>query len=382
MYRLMVGAVGVLCACALIVAGCGSAETTTTTYLAGRTVTTTTVPPSTETTEAASSDATIPATAATNTWVKLNPSGMPSRRANPSMVYDSRTGRVLMFGGMTGASYLNETWAYDPHANTWTNLHPSGTLPSGRAYQSMAYDSDTGLVIMFGGMNDNGVDGLPNDTWAYDPHANTWTNLHPSGTLPPGRAYHSMIYDPSVHRVIMFGGDGLGMAFFNDTWAYDPAANTWTELSPSGSLPSARAWQSMVYVPSTHQAIMFGGGERFDLVNDTWAYDPAANIWTELSPSGSLPSARANQLMAYDSDTGKVIMFGGNDSFIDDLLNDIWVYDPVANTWSDLHPSVSPPSGRDGYWMAYDPSMGEVIMFEGHSAMGDGGPNDIWAYIP
>ena len=44
-----------------------------------------------------------------------------------------------------------------------------------------------------------------------------------------------MAYDPATHRLIMFGGDDADMFFPNDTWAYDPAANTWAELKPSGT---------------------------------------------------------------------------------------------------------------------------------------------------
>jgi hypothetical protein len=56
-----------LCGCALIGAGCGSAETTTTTYLIDTGVTNTTEPP-TETSEPASSDvvATIGSTGRAN----------------------------------------------------------------------------------------------------------------------------------------------------------------------------------------------------------------------------------------------------------------------------------------------------------------------------
>ena len=39
--------------------------------------------------------------------------------------------------------------------------------------------------------------------------------------------------------MILFGGpDAEGQAK-DDTWAYDPAANTWTELKPTGAVPSA-----------------------------------------------------------------------------------------------------------------------------------------------
>ena len=43
-----------------------------------------------------------------------------------------------------------------------------------------------------------------------------------------------MAYDPVTHRLIMFGGLSDTAASLDDTWAYDPAANAWTELHPNG----------------------------------------------------------------------------------------------------------------------------------------------------
>ncbi len=109
----------------------------------------------------------------------------------------------------------------------------------------------------------------------------------------------------------MFGGRSSETDFLNDTWAYDPAANTWTELSPSGNLPPARGQSAMAYDPAAHRMIMFGGWNLDTDFNDTWAYDPAANTWTELNPSGTLPPARSGHDLVYDSSRGLLIMFGG-----------------------------------------------------------------------
>ena len=43
-----------------------------------------------------------------------------------------------------------------------------------------------------------------------------------------------MAYDPTSGRLIMFGGSAGDGGRLDDTWAYDPAANAWTELKPSG----------------------------------------------------------------------------------------------------------------------------------------------------
>jgi N-acetylneuraminic acid mutarotase len=243
-----------------------------------------------------------------------------------SMVYVPSTHRVIMFGGFadSGNNALNDTWAYDPVANTWTNLSPSGLLPPVRGGQSMVYDSVAHRVIMFGGHGDSG---FLSDTWAYDPSANKWSELGPTGPVPPVRAYQSMAYDSSSGRVIMFGGEGVS-GDLNDTWAYDAKANAWTNLSPTGTLPYPRVATSMVYSPSSDRVIMFGGlfqGGKGTL-GDTWSYDPEGNAWAILAPSGTLPSARGSQSMVYDPVNGRAITFGGSSD--SGFLNDTYVYTP------------------------------------------------------
>ena len=92
-------------------------------------------------------------------------------------------------------------------------------MPAARFGHSMVYDSASGLMIMFGGGPEYTT--VFNDTWAYDPAGNTWTELSPSGTLPPGRIQPAMLYDPSSDRLIMFGGWGTAL-LFKDTWAFTP----------------------------------------------------------------------------------------------------------------------------------------------------------------
>jgi N-acetylneuraminic acid mutarotase len=159
---------------------------------------------------------------------------------------------------------------------------------------------------------------------------------------------------------------------FDDTWTYNLAANVWTELHPSGALPAARAEASMVYDSRLGEVILFGGSSvklsadgspAFPLLNDTWAYDPINNSWTDLSPSGDPPSGRASQSMAYDSASGKVIMFGGTDG--SDCLDETWTYDPVADTWENVVTAADIPPPRAQQAMAYDSARSQVILFGG-----------------
>ncbi len=98
-----------------------------------------------------------------------------------------------------------------------------------------------------------------------------WTKLDPTGEVPPGRDYHSMVYDSGADRLILFGGWN-GSMVFNDTWAYDPASNTWSKLNPAGDVPPARDYLSMVCDPATGKTILFGGFDGVTQSDDTWAY--------------------------------------------------------------------------------------------------------------
>ena len=226
---------------------------------------------------------------------------------------------------------------------TWTNLGPTGDLPSARS-TSMVCDAASAKVILFGGhAMERYPDTACGDTWAYDPTANTWTNLHPAGDVPSARQGHSMTYDSASGKVILFGGWNGG-ADFNDTWAYDPETNEWTNLKPSGDLPPAASAYSVAYDSTSDKVILFGGisGEEYPGTchNDTWAYDPTANTWTNLHPAGSLPPVRWGAPMVYDPDADKVILFGGGDSG-STSLGDTWGYDLAANTGSSSTPAVT-----------------------------------------
>src|SRR5437016_13750232 len=112
------------------------------------------------------------------------------------MTYDAQSDRVILFGGEDTAAVLGDTWAYDFNSNGWTNADPA-TRPVRRVYHSMAYDSESDRVILFGGYG-SGDDF--NDTWAYDFNTNAWTNMDPPAK-PPLRYEHETGHDATGDRV-------------------------------------------------------------------------------------------------------------------------------------------------------------------------------------
>ena len=319
------------------------------------------------------------------TWTKLAPLGtLPSVRFGHSVAYDTNDGLVFVFGGRVSGNF-SDTWAYDPAASVWTERHPSGSIPSERVFQAMAYDSDTKRIILFGGLSYLAdTSSCLDDTWIYDPAGDTWTELYPAGPVPSARASHTMVYDPITKRVILFGGasDLSGtVASPDSTWAYDPSKNTWIELKPSGPAPSARLGHVMAYDSTMALMIVFGGAHAPRDLNDLWTYDPSANTWIELKPSGPLPKGRNGAGLDYDPLADRLVLFGG---FIGGsvgaagFVGDTWEYDFAKSKWIEIEPVGQAPAPRQFSSLTFCPTVRSAILFGGISSKAY--LNDTWAF--
>jgi hypothetical protein len=240
-----------------------------------------------------------------------------SRIVDAAMSYDSRADRVILH-------VIVETWAYDPSSDTWENLGTE-TLPGRISGARMVYDVQSDKTIVFGGQPPGGG-GMSDETWAFDFESRTWILMEPALT-PSARSWPAMAYDEQSDRVIVFSGTGRA-----DTWAYDYDTNTWTEMTPAES-PPARVYSQMAYAPGIDRVILFGGtGAGEEPFGDTWAYDYETNTWTELAPANA-PSPRGWHAMAVNPADGTIVLFGGG-AVREDYQDDIWIYDSVANTWT------------------------------------------------
>ena len=71
------------------------------------------------------------------------------------MVYHPGSGLIILFGGGPEWDAYPETlWAYDASAGTWANLDPDGRFPYGCRGHAMVYDSKSGAIVLFGGESD------------------------------------------------------------------------------------------------------------------------------------------------------------------------------------------------------------------------------------
>ena len=189
----------------------------------------------------------------------------------------------------------------------------------------MAYDSQNRRMFMTGGWrNDLGGPGTAVDVWALDLTSATpsWTPITPVGTPPVGRAFASLVYDPSDNRLILYGGEDQGSRY-PDVWSLSLTGTpTWTQLTPTGTPPAGRSRHGAIYDPVRDQMVIFGGSSLVFpyFGNDVWALSlSGAPAWSQLSPAGTPPSRRQGMAVALDAPRDRMIVFGGHLGHATDL---------------------------------------------------------------
>jgi uncharacterized repeat protein (TIGR02543 family) len=301
---------------------------------------------------------TVGADSYTPTWVHLMPASNPPPRGNGSMAYDPNTGQLVLFGGENEyGDRLDDTWTWD--GSTWTDQSPSN-VPNGVEPTSMAFDPATNQLLLFAyNADETGV-----DTWTWD--GSNWDLASTSG---PVVGYASMAYDASTAQMILFGGYPQ---FANQTYLWN--GTNWVQLAPTTS-PSPRAGVAMAYDAASAQLVLFGGvpstQDPQTAFDDTWIWD--GSNWEEQSPA-TVPPARSYPSIAYDPAISEVVMFGGQaSSGFFDPLGDTWTWD--GTNWTADNPTTV-PSARVAASMAYDGSSSQLILF----SAGDSSLNDTWMF--
>lgn len=283
----------------------------------------------------------------------------PMARTYHQMAYDSESGQVVLYGGQTVAlgdsiQPNRETWLLDPYTRIWTKMNPTDT-PGGFSGGDMTYNSNADRSIL--SVISDDWDTL--QTWAYDANLDTWTQLADGPVAMVGQR---IVYDAESDRIIMFGGFTItDYKVYDETWAYDYNTNTWTKMQPRIH-PSGRNYIGMVYDSKADRVIMWGDYKKYTPAADSsvWTYDYNTNTWQEFEHKKDGPSVRDYMMLAYDEKADKIIMYGGYSYGNDET----WTYDLSTDTWQQMQPTDNPgPLSR--YAMVYAKNINQTILFGG-----------------
>jgi hypothetical protein len=229
-----------------------------------------------------------------------------------------------------------------------------------RDSHNMAYDSESDRVLLYGG-HARWPCTCNAETWVYDYATNTWTNMNPPGARPSERAEFGIAYDSESDRIILHGGET--QAGPNDeTWAYDFNSNRWMNMDPPAPRPGPRRWHRLAYDGESDRVILYGGDWQ---QNETWAYDFNSNRWTNMTTAARPPGLHLFAI-AYDRESDRVVVFH---------VGRAWAYDFNANTWENKSATALPPLPGQAPAMAYDAANDRIVM----QCDTSGGSDETWA---
>jgi hypothetical protein len=322
-------------------------------------------------------------------WMEFVPTlGSPVKRIGSAMAFESSGARIILYGGHHDVSPggQTDTWAFD--GSLWVQLSAE-PFPGGppaheqaRSNHAMVYDSARDEIVLFGGQTNPACMGpcpaLPtNTTWVFK--NGQWTDLTPQIPLSPSpRISHSMAYDSARDKVVLFGGyDHVNNIFFDDTWEWDGATRTWTQILVLG--PSKRIGHSMAYDAARGRVVLLGGytccSLPFVTYADTWEWNGSA--WVDVTPLFGGPGGIRDHALAYNPGAQQVLLFGG--STATGLSAKTWTWNGAS--WTDITPTdpLLSPIARSRHAMAYDDTRKVAVVFGG-ALSGGGMGGDTWEY--
>lgn len=185
----------------------------------------------------------------------------PNTRGSGAFAYDPVRSEVVLTGGFSQGTTLNDTWVLPSSASAWSSKPVSG--PGGRYGATLSWFPPLAASVLVGGETASGGAYVETSFW----NGTSW-----SSTLAVSagrRSEHCAVTDTVRNRVIVFGGtDPLTGTNRDDTVEYDGA--TWTTKNLTVK-PSARAYASMAWDSVRGRAVLFGGP---NLPAETWEYGP------------------------------------------------------------------------------------------------------------
>jgi hypothetical protein len=266
-------------------------------------------------------------------------------------------------------------------ALSWEEVLPGNPL-AGRLQFGFAYDTRRGVGVVFGGQ------ATGDDTWEWD--RTGWHLRVPPGASPSARNNLGLVYDSRLGKVVLWGGrENIGNAFKNDMWTWDGVR--WTLVDQGATVPPARSQMAMTYDSTRGRIVLTGGlssdpcDGNFGYCGDVWEWD--GTTWTKAFPNGgSGPTPRLGATMTFDSVRGRSVMFGGYGAGTSPNDRDeLWEWD--GTSWqqqcTSAPCSTSPrPARRDFAASAFDPSHGEALFFGGDSSTVPSGTylSDLWQW--
>ena len=300
----------------------------------------------------------FPTTPSTATPLAVAPNSLtwstavPTPKSYPHWITEGQAAvvnnRLYVFGGFGGVSPSGDTptrcsYVYDPALNTWTRLPD---LPKGLTHAGTATDGR--YIYIVGGYveDDDGVGQKFSDNAAR--RFDTWTWKYDEiGQLPAFRGAGFLYYLPGPRTIngVSYPQGSLHYVSGTEWKSADKPEHYVYDLSkPPTNWPY---WKKLADLPTPRQhaggAVLndklyyIGGQEKHDgsliLHDEVHVYDPATNTWTQLA---SIP-LKLNHISHSTIAIGNEIFVFAGQIKHNSFVNTVYAYNPATNTWRQVN---------------------------------------------
>jgi hypothetical protein len=252
------------------------------------------------------------------------PAGPLSSRSHAAAAWTGE--ELLIWGGFTGDDccqpsemFLNDGAAYDPVAQRWRTLPPA---PLGERAPFSVWTGEE--LIVWGS---TGRELYLRDGAAYDPSSDSWRAI---AEAPLGLSDATAVW--TGEEMIIFGssldGNNRSQTPTAIGLAYEPARNMWREISASELSPQA------------HTVGWPGSGEMiaWDYEHGTAAYDPRTDAWRRLDDVPlrfyeCFPQSATIPGHVFGNFCGQLALYSAADDAWTEITRDDlrdWVIEPAA----------------------------------------------------
>lgn len=162
-----------------------------------------------------------------------------------------------------------------------------------------------------------------------------------------------MIYDSNRGMVVIFSENGK-------VFEYDTRTNLFNKRNVVSLPPLSQG--KMVYSPLNGKVIFFSYGDENSYV-EVWEWDFETGIWEPKTVNGQKPGQGVHAI-AYDSDRGKVILYGTSFSY-SSFDPTVWEWDVENSSWEGRYPVVGESPFAWYSSAAYDSNRKKFVIFGG-----------------
>jgi uncharacterized protein YcnI len=323
--------------------------------------------------------------AITGTFTQL--ANGPATRTGVSLASTGgTTEKAYAFGGLALLSTTNNLYVYDVATNGWSEVSDTNPPPR-RGWHASAWDPVAQRLLVYGG-SDSTSGPVLSDLWAFNPATNAWTQLTQTGTTPSARWGPLLEYVPHLNRFFLFSG-ATGMSGGTQVSAVDTATRwltidygtstaTWSTITPTGGPPGGRNTSCHGYDPVGRRVYAFWGEIVGGAATDGWVYDVDANTWSLVTPTGTLPTQRISPMCTWDPRTKALLAYGGADGPGGSMLSDAFAYEPSLNRWTALTPTAGT---RTTSGATHSPTLKGMLLFGGRTSTLSVS-NQTWKVVP